>query len=129
MSSQPLGPSAQMMALSHARLPPAIGRRSPSGRHAVSGYLQKATLVSIAGTRGQPTRNTDLAEMAGCSEDAVKNALVALREAGLIRPVNSLTGFQRPVGWEVVWEALVEFIPADSLPLAPVFIPACRRSA
>jgi len=128
MNYRPIGLAGQMIALSYARLPPAIGRRSPSGRHAVSGYLQKAVLLVIAGSCGQPTRNADLADMAGCSEDAVKSALVALREAGLIRPIGTITGFNRPVAWEVVWERLVEFVPPSSLVLTPIQTPA-RRSA
>lgn len=103
--------STRMMILSRCRLAPLIGRNGPSGRHAVSGYMQKAVLAVLAGCENEPVSMPELAEMAGCSEHGISSALRALRNDGLIEIVEPLPAGRMPYSWRIVWERLLDLVP------------------
>lgn len=92
--------------LANARLNTSVARRSSSGPRTVSGYLQKAVLVALAGCQDRAARWEELAEKASCSKDAVQSAIIALREDGLIRAREPLPAFRRPYIWDIQWDKL-----------------------
>lgn len=99
--------STRLMVLGRARLTVAPGRSTVN--HTVSGHCQKAVLLAIAVSEGEALSIAALSDRACCSEDATKRAVWALRQAGIINPVQAIPG--RPCEWRIVWEKLLDLVP------------------
>ncbi len=110
MTTQSTTYSTRMMVLSRARLAPSIGRTSPSGRHAVSGYMQKAVLTVLAGHEGEPVSMPELSEMVGCSEHGLSSALRAMQNDGIVEVCEPFPTGRQPFAYRIVWDRLLNCV-------------------
>ena len=122
-----LSHSAQIATLARAQLALSVGRREPGRRrHTVSGHCQKAVLLAVIASGGEPMSILQLASMACCSDDSAKMALTALRESGIVTLREPLPPTSRPYGYLIDWERLLSLVPKDEIERVQRTAPAAR---